>query len=79
LAEELTSEFAPVRPELSDALTFCDITTTPTGEDTTVESRIAEVIHRYGGDHPVSRSVKEARPCLVAASQAVERRLAATC
>jgi len=78
LAEELTAEFTPVQASLSDALTFCDITTTPTGEDTSVESRVAEVIHRYGSDHVVSRSVSESRPYYVAASRAVERLMAAT-
>jgi hypothetical protein len=77
LLGELTSEFVPVRPEVSDALTFCDVTTTPTGEDTSVESRVAEVVHRYGNDHPVSLSVSEARPSYVAASRAVERLVAA--
>ena len=77
-AEELTAEFAPARAALSDALTFCDITTTPTGEETSVESRVAEVVHRYGSDHPVSKSVSEARPYYLAASRSVQRLLAAT-
>lgn len=61
-------ELTPLR----DALWWADMTTTPTGEPTSVRSRIAEVLARYGPDHVVSASVAEAAPQLVAAAERTE-------
>ncbi|MGW5751294.1 HD domain-containing protein [Nocardia rhamnosiphila] len=58
-----------------DALWWADMTTTPTGEVTTVSERIAEVKARYGPDHVVSRSVAEAAPELLAAAERTEERI----
>lgn len=59
-----------------DALWWADMVTTPSGEPTDVESRIAEVCERYGPDHVVAKSVTEAAPALLAASERTERLLA---
>lgn len=67
----LTAEFAPVRGALSDALTFCDMTTTPDGEPTEVESRLAEILERYGEGHLVTESIREASPYIVDAAAKV--------
>ena len=52
----LTREFAPPQ-QLADALTFCDMTTSPGGEHVQVHSRLAEIHARYNTGHLVSRSV----------------------
>lgn len=77
LADELTAEFDYERPYLVDALIYADMTTTATGEPTTVGDRIADIHGRYGPDHLVSRSISAATPELAAAVQRVEERLAA--
>lgn len=71
LADALQTEFVPVSGALRDALTFCDMTTTPDGEPTEVQARIAEVLARYGEGHPVTESVREASPYLVDAAAKV--------
>ncbi|WP_410875176.1 HD domain-containing protein [Nocardia sp. A7] len=53
---------------LRDALWWADMSTTPTGEPTDVQSRIAEVLDRYGPEHVVSASVAESAPQLIAAA-----------
>ena len=55
---------------LSDALTYCDITTSPTGQATTFQERIADILHRYGNTDIVSQAIHQAVPSL---SLAVER------
>ena len=51
LAEVLALEFEPAPQELSDALTYCDMTTSPDGELVPVEQRLAEIHDRYGPGH----------------------------
>ncbi|WP_080128096.1 MULTISPECIES: HD domain-containing protein [unclassified Actinoplanes] len=77
LAEELAAfhdEASPVR----DALWFCDLTTTPDGERTTFEERVAEIKERYGPGHLVTAFITEAADDLNAAiartSERMERR-----
>jgi hypothetical protein len=50
------------------ALTFCDMTSGPTGERVTVEERLAEILVRYGPDHLVGRSITDAGDSLRAAA-----------
>jgi hypothetical protein len=57
LADELAVEFPAADVLLSEALTFCDVTTDPQGQPTTVEDRLAEIGARYGPGHLVSRSI----------------------
>ncbi|WP_370380030.1 HD domain-containing protein [Catenulispora sp. GAS73] len=68
LADVLEAEFEPVGGVLSDALTFCDMTTTPDGKPTEVEDRLAEILSRYGDGHLVAESIREASPCIVDAA-----------
>lgn len=60
---------AIVRPpaQLLDALTFCDMTSGPTGERVFFGERYEEIQKRYGPDHLVAQSITEARPALQAA------------
>ena len=76
LAEVLSSEFDPAPQELSDALTYCDMTTSPDGELVPVEQRLAEIHDRYGPGHLVSRSIQRATPMILRAVEQVNDRAA---
>jgi len=60
LSEELAGEFPPVAGLLSHAITYADMTTTPDGEPTEVERRLAEILARYGDGDLVAESIREA-------------------
>lgn len=75
-AWDLTFEFAPVGGLLADALTYCDMTTSPDGDPVDVDTRLAEITDRYGAGHLVTESMSEARPRIVQAEQAVRAWLA---
>ena len=53
----LLAEFPPEESIVADALTFADMTTSPTGLSVTVEDRLAEVLDRYPPDDPVHRAI----------------------
>lgn len=55
---------------ISDALTYCDITTSPTGLNIKFQDRIADIFNRYGETDIVSQAIHQALPSL---SLAVER------
>lgn len=77
LREQLVDEFPLLdHPALVDALVYCDMTTTPDGEPTTVDARLAEILGRYGLDSIVGRFIRRAEPELCAAVHRVEVRLA---
>jgi putative nucleotidyltransferase with HDIG domain len=63
----------PVR----DALWFADMTTTPRGEPTTLDERVAEIQQRYGPEDLVSRFIRSAEPALRGAINRTEDRLRA--
>ncbi|WP_330317166.1 HD domain-containing protein [Streptomyces platensis] len=62
---------------LVDALVFCDMTTTPDGDRTSAEERIAEIVGRYGPASLVGRFIRRAEPDILAAVGRVEAVLAA--
>lgn len=71
----LDRELAPFACEpglVSDCLSYCDLSVGPTGERTTLESRIAEVTERYGEDSIVSKGLHLAYPRLKASFERVE-------
>jgi hypothetical protein len=74
LATEL-AEFADEVSTTSMALTYCDMTTGAAGEPVTLAERLADIEHRYGADHVVTRSVNQARPELERCIQQVEARM----
>ena len=78
LAHVLTREFAPPPRPLADALTFCDMTTSPDGEHVQVHHRLAEIHDRYGSGHLVSRSIRRATPLILEAVGQVRARAART-
>ncbi len=59
---------------VSDALTYCDLTTSPTGQRMTFEDRIAEVEQRYGEGEIVD-ALRQATPYLVGAIARTKDRL----
>jgi putative nucleotidyltransferase with HDIG domain len=67
LADLLHGEFAPAPQPLADALTFCDMTTSPDGHHVHVTRRLAEIHDRYGSGHLVSRSIHRATPLILQA------------
>jgi len=73
LADVLRREFEPPPQPLADALTYCDMTTSPDGEPMNVDRRLAEIHHRYGSEHLVSRSIRRAAPMIL---RAVDRVMA---
>ncbi|MFX0581061.1 HD domain-containing protein [Nocardia nepalensis] len=78
LREDLEEEFPVLDNQLLvDALTYCDITTTPDGTLTTASARIAEVVARYGPDTVVGRFIQRAEPEILATAARVELALAA--
>ena len=76
LADVLSREFEPPPDVLGSALTFCDMTTGPDGELVPVERRLAEIHHRYGAGHLVSRSIQRATPMILRAVEQVQSRAA---
>ncbi len=62
---------------LVDALVYCDMTTTPDGELTSSEQRVAEIVGRYGGDSIVGRFIRQAEPLIHAAVDRTEERASA--
>jgi hypothetical protein len=77
LVDALAREFPAEDSPLADALTFADMTTSPTGSPVTVEERIAEILERYAPGHVVHESIRKAAPDLIATVRRVEARLAA--
>ena len=75
LAEALSSEFPPPSPALSDALAYCDMTTTPTGEVVAVGDRLSEIVERYGPHDVVTRFIRRAEPELVSSVVRTGQRL----
>jgi putative nucleotidyltransferase with HDIG domain len=67
LADLLCREFDPAPQQLADALTFCDMTTSPDGQQVQVTRRLAEIHDRYGSGHLVSRSICRATPLILQA------------
>ena len=59
LADQLAAEFPPVEGLLADALTYCDMTTSPHGDPVTARQRLAEIAERYGDGDIVAESIAE--------------------
>ncbi|NEA82689.1 HD domain-containing protein [Actinospica acidiphila] len=76
LRKELETEFQLERPDLVDALIYCDMTTTPDGTRTTPAERLDEIVKRYGPETIVGRFIQRAAPEIYAAAGRVEERAA---
>jgi hypothetical protein len=66
LVEELEGHLGPDKV-LLDALTYCDLTTSPHGEEVDAAARIQEILSRYPPGHTVHQAVERSRPSLLAA------------
>ena len=75
LADVLSSEFPSPDPKLNDALAYCDMTTTPTGDVVSVHDRISEIIERYGSHNVVTQFIRRAEPELVSSVVRTDQRL----
>jgi HD domain-containing protein len=76
-AEEMLREFPPASEDLSDAMTYCDMTTGPDGELVSVGPRLAEIRERRGSEESIIRWLDLAGPPLIRAVRETERRLQA--
>jgi hypothetical protein len=76
LAAELASEFSRPRPDLDEALIYCDMTGGPDGTVMTVDARLAEIFSRYAADHPVTHAIRQSAPTLVDSVHVVQARMA---
>jgi hypothetical protein len=56
------ADFADEGGPLRDALTYCDITTSPDGDSVSAEGRISEIKRRYGPEDIVTRFITVAAP-----------------
>ena len=75
LADALSSEFPAPVPMLNDALAYCDMTTTPTGDMVSVQGRLSEIVERYGPHDVVTRFIRKAEPQLVSSVVRTDQRL----
>jgi predicted hydrolase (HD superfamily) len=75
LADVLSTEFPSPGPKLNDALAYCDMTTTPTGNVVTVHDRLSEIVERYGPQDVVTRFIRRAEPELVSSVVRTGQRL----
>jgi hypothetical protein len=75
LRRVLLREF-PLPPRgLAEALTYCDMTTSPDGNTLTVHDRLAEIGKRYGPGHVVTRSIGRSSPALVMSTARIQRKM----
>jgi hypothetical protein len=77
LDRELSTEFPVADSGLGDALTYCDMTTSPIGGSVSVGERLAEIRQRYGPTEVVASFVETAEPDLLASVARVSSRLIA--
>ncbi|MFD8396665.1 HD domain-containing protein [Streptomyces sp. NPDC059680] len=73
---EALNEFAPVSGHLVDAITYCDLSSSPDGRPVEPEDRLEEVLERYGPGHVVFRAVSAARPELLRMVQRIRDSIA---
>jgi HD domain len=69
------SEFPRECSAVADALTYCDMTTGPTGACVSLRERSADVFRRYGETDIVSQALRQALPYLSLAVGRTTRRL----
>ncbi len=78
LMQVLETDFPSLEDQvLMDALVWCDMTTTPGGQQTTAKERVAEIVCRYGAASVVGHFIGRASPEIFAAVGRVDSRLAA--
>ena len=76
LEGELAAEFERPTAEAAAVLAWADLTSTPRGDSSSVDDRLADILHRYPPASIVHRAIVEASPMLRQAASEVESRLA---
>jgi hypothetical protein len=69
------SAFVQEHSLLNDALTYCDMTTSSTGEQITFQERIKDICSRYDNNHIVHKAISAAAPSLTQIVQRAEQEL----
>ena len=69
------ASFADEESAVSDALTYCDLTTGPAGERVSVSDRLNEIEHRYGSESVVVEALESASQTLAVMVERTEQRL----
>jgi hypothetical protein len=59
----------------ADALTYCDMTTSPTGQRLTLADRLAEIAERYGAEHLVVQCLQRAQNYLASTVERTQERM----
>ena len=75
LGEELAAEFEPPPTIAAAALTWADLTSSPSGEPCTPDDRITDILRRYPPDSIVHRAITIATPRLRSVSEEIDARL----
>lgn len=78
----LTTELNRISHEhsaIADALTYCDMTTGPTGEHISFEERLAAIFQRYDETHIVNQAIHQAIPSLTQAIEHTQEKLNMLC
>lgn len=76
LGDELEGEFSAPPEFLLDAITYCDLTTSPDGNEIDVKERVDDIVRRYGADHPVGKGALSSGPSWFESVRRIEERLA---
>jgi len=76
LDHELLAEFDPPPQLATDALTWADLTSSPSGERWTVARRLADILERYPANAVEHRAIADAAPALRHAAREIQSRLA---
>jgi hypothetical protein len=71
LLGDLRNEFETVNGTLMEALTYCDMTTSPDGRPTEVDRRLGEILDRYGEGDVVAESIRTAAPDITRAVSSI--------
>lgn len=74
LVKELKA-FSQEHSIIADALDYCDLTTSPTGQKITFQERIEDIFRRYDDTTDVARAIKNALPSLRLTVQRIQRQL----
>ena len=74
LSREMTSFPGHRNRKLTDAMTWCDMTSGPTGDEVDIEWRLADIRVRYGPESLVGKFADQAEPHLRAATSRVQER-----
>jgi len=69
------SKFPREQSTLTNALTYCDMTTGTTGLQVSFEARLADIFQRFDKTHIVNQAIHEAKPRLAEAIKKTEEKL----